>query len=55
MSGENDWFVESVYLTDEWIDSENDIWQFMTELNPDNQNYLADGFAEPRFVALTPP
>jgi hypothetical protein len=55
MSGDNDWFVDSVYLTDEWIESETKIWQYMTELNPDNQNYLDPGFSEPRFEAIAPP
>ena len=48
----NDWFVESVYLTDEWIEAERKIWDFMTNLNPDNDNYLEPGFEQPRFEAV---
>lgn len=54
MSGDNDWFVESVYLTDDWIEAETKIWDFMTELNPENQNYLEPGFDQPRFEAVPP-
>lgn len=54
MSGENDWFVDSVYLTDEWVEAERKIWDFMTALNPDNANYLEPGFAQPRFEVVAP-
>jgi ABC-type nitrate/sulfonate/bicarbonate transport system substrate-binding protein len=55
MSGEGNWFVDSVYLTEEWIESERAIWDFMTDLNPDNQNYLEPGFEQPRFEAVEAP
>ena len=55
MSGEGNWFVDSVYLTDEWVESERAIWDFMTELNPENQNYLEPGFEQPRFEVIEAP
>ena len=55
MSGDGDWFVDSVYLTEEWVESERAIWDFMTELNPDNQNYLEPGFEQPRFEVVEAP
>lgn len=55
MSGENDWFVDSVYFTDEWVEAERKIWDFMTELNPENQNYLEPGFPQPRFEVIPAP
>ncbi|MDP3984266.1 MAG: ABC transporter substrate-binding protein [Acidimicrobiia bacterium] len=55
MAGPNDWFVDSVYFTDEWVQSERKIWDFMTELHPDNQNYLEPGFAQPRFEVIAAP
>ena len=54
MSGENDWFVDTVYLTEEWIEAERKIYDFMTELNPENQNYLEEGFPQPRFEVVEP-
>jgi hypothetical protein len=44
-----------VYLTEEWIESERAIWDFMTELHEDNQNRLEPGFEQPRFEAVAPP
>jgi hypothetical protein len=55
MSGDGDWFVDSVYLTEEWVESERAIWDFMTELNPENQNYLEPGFEQPRFEVVPAP
>ncbi|HVR79807.1 MAG TPA: PhnD/SsuA/transferrin family substrate-binding protein [Acidimicrobiia bacterium] len=55
MSGEGDWFVDSVYLTDEWVESERAIFDFMTALNPENQNYLEPGFEQPRFEVVEAP
>jgi hypothetical protein len=55
MSGEGNWFVDSVYLTEEWVESERAIWDFMTELNPENQNYLEPGFEQPRFEVIEAP
>ncbi len=50
----NDWFVESVYLDQEWIDAEVAIWDFMTSLHPDNPNRLEEGFPVPRFEVVEP-
>jgi hypothetical protein len=51
---ENDWFVESVYLTEEWIEAERKIWDFMSNLNEDNENYLSPDFEQPRFEVVAP-
>ncbi len=50
----NDWFVETVYLDDDWIEAEQAIWDFMTELHPDNPNRLEEGFPTPRFEVVEP-
>jgi hypothetical protein len=55
MAGPNDWFVDSVYFTDEWVEAEQAIWDFQTELNPDNANYLEAGFDAPRFEVIEAP
>ncbi len=56
MAGDGNWFVESVYLeSEEWIESELAIYDFMTQLNPDNQNYLEPGFETPEFIVIDPP
>ena len=55
MAGENDWFVDSVYFTDEWVEAEQAIWDFQTELNPDNANYVEAGFDAPRFEVVPAP
>ena len=56
MSGDGNWFVDSVYLeSEEWIESEQAIYDFMTELNPDNANYLEPGFDQPEFIVNEPP
>ncbi len=55
MSGDSDWFVKSVYLDDEWVTSERKIWDFMSNLNPDNENYLPPDFEQPRFEIIPAP
>jgi hypothetical protein len=55
MAGPNDWFVDSVYFTDEWVEAEQAIWDFQTELNPENANYLEAGFDAPRFEVIEAP
>jgi ABC-type nitrate/sulfonate/bicarbonate transport system substrate-binding protein len=55
MAGENDWFVDSVYFTEEWVEAEQKVWEFMSNLNPENQNYLESGFDEPRFEVIPEP
>jgi ABC-type nitrate/sulfonate/bicarbonate transport system substrate-binding protein len=54
VSGDNDWFVDNVFLDEDWIGVETAIWELMKSLNPDNHNYLAADAPKPRFVALTP-
>ena len=54
MQGANDWFVESVYLDQEWIDNEVAIFDFMTELHPDNPNGLPADYPAPRFEVVAP-
>lgn len=54
MSGEGDWFVDSVYLDEEWIEAETQIYDFMTSLHDDNPNKLPDDFPQPRFEVVEP-
>lgn len=51
----NDWFVDSVYFTDDWVEAERKIWDFMVDLNPDNVNHLAADFPQPRFEVIEAP
>jgi hypothetical protein len=55
MAGPNDWFVDSVYFTDEWVEAEQAIWDLQTELNPENDNYVEPGFDKPRFEVMPAP
>jgi hypothetical protein len=55
MAGPNDWFVDSVYFTDEWVEAEQAIWDLQTELNEENDNYVAPGFDKPRFEVIPAP
>ena len=54
MQGANDWFVESVYLDDEWVEAEKAIFDLMTELHPDNPNGLPADYPSPRFEVVAP-
>ena len=54
VSGENDWFVDTVFLDEEWIKVETTLWDLMKKLNPANANYLKADSPTPRFEALTP-
>lgn len=54
MSGESDWFVDSVYLDADWVEAERKIWDFMSNLNPENPNYLPPDFEQPRFEIVAP-
>ncbi len=54
MEGENDWFVDTVYLTEEWVEAEKKVWEFQSNLNPENPNYVEPGFDEPRFEVVAP-
>lgn len=55
MAGDSDWFVDSVYLDQDWVDAEQKIWDFMSDLNPDNQNYLPPDFEKPEFRIVEAP
>jgi hypothetical protein len=54
MSGESDWFVDSVYLDEDWIEAETKIWEFQTNLVDENPNSLPDDFPQPRFEVVAP-
>jgi hypothetical protein len=55
MSGESDWFVDTVYLDEDWVEAERAIYDLMTELNAENQNYLEPGFEQPEFIIIGEP
>ena len=52
MQGENDWFVDTVYLDQDWVDAEVEIWELMKTLHEDNPNKLAEDAPSPRFETL---
>jgi len=52
MQGDNDWFVDTVYLDQEWVDAETEIWELMKTLHEDNPNVLNQDAPSPRFEAL---
>jgi hypothetical protein len=54
ISGDNDWFVDDVFLDAEWIEAETAIWNLMKNLHPDNANHLPQDAPTPEFVALDP-
>ena len=54
MDGESDWFVESVYLDDAWVQAEVAVYDLMTKLDPDNPNVLPADYAMPRFESVAP-
>lgn len=54
MSGESDWFVESVYLDEAWVEAEVLIYDLMTKLDPENPNGLPADYPAPRFEVLAP-
>ncbi len=54
MQGANDWFVESVYLDEEWVANEVAIYDFMTELHADNPNGLPADYPAPRYEVVAP-
>ncbi|MGI9597238.1 MAG: ABC transporter substrate-binding protein [Acidimicrobiales bacterium] len=53
MQGENDWFVESVYLDQEWVDAEIKVWELMQSLPEENPNSLPADAPTPRFEVLS--
>ncbi|MPZ53895.1 MAG: ABC transporter substrate-binding protein [Acidimicrobiia bacterium] len=54
MEGDSDWFVDSVYLDEQWIEDELAILEFMVDLHPDNPNKLPEDFPVPRFEVVEP-
>ncbi|HEX7099066.1 MAG TPA: hypothetical protein VF377_07475 [Acidimicrobiia bacterium] len=50
MSGTNDWFVDTVYLDEDWIEEETKFYQYMEE-----GGWLEPGTKIPRFEAIQPP
>lgn len=54
MSGDSDWFVESVYLDAAWVEAEVKIYELMTKLHPENPNGLPEGYSPPRFEVVAP-
>ena len=55
MQGANDWFVETVYMDQAWVDAEIMIWELMKDLHADNPNKLPDDIPEPRFEVVAAP
>ena len=55
MQGENDWFVESVYLDEAWVEAEVLIYELMTKLSSDNPNSLPADYPPPRFEIIPTP
>jgi len=52
MQGSNDWFVDTVYLEQDWVDAEVKIWELMKSLDPANPNALKSDAPSPRFEVL---
>jgi len=55
MEGASDWFVESVYLDDAWVEAEVLIYDLMTQLDPENPNSLPSDYPAPRFEVIPQP
>lgn len=55
MEGDSDWFVDSVYLSQDWVDEEVKIYEYMVDLHPDNPNKLPEDYPMPRFEIIEPP
>lgn len=54
VNSDKDWFVDNVFLDEQWIKSETAVWSLMSRLHPKNPNYLAPNAPKPRFVVLKP-
>lgn len=54
MEGDSDWFVESVYLTDAWVEAEVAVYDLMVKLHEDNPNGLPADYGQPRFESVAP-
>ena len=54
MEGDSDWFVDSVYLDQAWIDEEVKIYDYLVDLHPENPNKLPEDYPMPRFEVVEP-
>jgi len=50
LSGENDWFADSVYMDEAWIEEERKLYDYMIE-----SGWMEEGTEIPRFEAVAPP
>jgi hypothetical protein len=50
MSGENDWFAETVYMDEAWIEDEKELYNYMIE-----SGWMQEDTEIPRFEAVAPP
>jgi len=50
VSGPSDWFADTVYMDDAWIDEETKIYDYMIEAG-----WMEPGIETPRFEAVAPP
>jgi hypothetical protein len=50
MSGENDWFAETVYMDEAWIEEEKELYNYMIE-----SGWMQEDTEIPRFEAVEPP
>jgi hypothetical protein len=50
MSGENDWFADSVYMDEAWIEEEKKLYDYMID-----SGWMDEGTPIPEYVAVPPP
>jgi hypothetical protein len=50
MSGDNDWFADTVYMDEAWIEEEKNVYEYMVE-----SGWMEEGTEIPRFEAVNPP
>jgi ABC-type nitrate/sulfonate/bicarbonate transport system substrate-binding protein len=50
MSGDNDWFADTVYMDEAWMEEEKNLYEYMVE-----SGWMEDGTEIPRFEAVNPP
>jgi ABC-type nitrate/sulfonate/bicarbonate transport system substrate-binding protein len=50
MSGDNDWFADTVYMDEAWIEEEKHLYDYMLE-----SGWMEEGTEIPRFEAVTAP
>ena len=54
MQGDNDWFVDTIYLDQDWVDAEVQIYELMKKLTQTTRTRLMPDAGLPRFEVLTP-